>query len=115
MKLVDSVSVVPARWVADLAEAWEDSFPLPMWTSVFMPGNARDEANIRLLLRTMDVESDEERSLAEFGWQEIDGTGMIAREFDGELLFGIHGAGYDFLETHWSRLYDALGYQWHTV
>ncbi len=86
-----------------------------MWGSVFMPCNTRDEREIRLLLRPLDVESDEDRELAEFGWQAVADTRMIAREFDDEILFGVHGAGYDFLETHWSRLYDALGYQWHTT
>ncbi|NQV26371.1 MAG: hypothetical protein HQ518_18605 [Rhodopirellula sp.] len=114
MRLVDSMSVIPSRWIADLAEAWDEQFPLPMWGSVFLPGNACDDSNIRQLLKEIDTDCDEERELAEFGWQAIADTGMIAREFDGELLFGIHGAGYDFLETHWSRLYDALGYQWHT-
>lgn len=115
MKLVDSVSRIPAPWIFDLAEAWGERFPLPMWDSLFMPGNSHDDKNIRQLLREIDHDSDNECGLACFGWQAIADTGMIAREFDGELLFGVHGVGYDFLETHWSRLYDALGYQWHTT
>lgn len=47
------------------------------------------------------------------GWQEVADTGIYALELDDEFLLGIHGAGYDFYGYHWSRLFDALGYQWH--
>lgn len=56
---------------------------------------------------------DEDAFLADSGWQDVGGTGLIAREFDGRLLLGINGAGYDFYESHWVPLYLALGYQWH--
>jgi hypothetical protein len=56
---------------------------------------------------------DEDAFLADSGWQDVGSTGIIAREFDGELLLGINGAGYDFYESHWTRLYDELGYTWH--
>jgi len=58
-------------------------------------------------------DGDEDYWLASSGWQDVGGTGIIAREFDGELLLGINGAGYDFYESHWRRLYEELGYRWH--
>jgi len=51
--------------------------------------------------------------IAASGWQAVGDTGVMAREFDGELLLGIDGAGYDFHEDHWIPLYLALGYGWH--
>ena len=41
-------------------------------------------------------------------------AGSTAVDCDGELVLGINGAGYDFYSDHWSKLYDALGYHWHT-
>jgi hypothetical protein len=47
------------------------------------------------------------------GWEAVGTTGLLAREFDGRLVLGINGGGYDFYESHWIPLYLALGYQWH--
>lgn len=56
---------------------------------------------------------DDDAILACYGWQEVGDTGILARELDGELLLGINGAGYSFFDSHWLRLYQALGYSWH--
>jgi len=56
---------------------------------------------------------DEDAMLADSGWEAVGGTGIIAREFDGHILLGVNGAGYDFYESHWEPLYRALGYKWH--
>lgn len=32
---------------------------------------------------------------------------------DFDILFGIDGVGYDFMEAHWSKLYDMRGLKWH--
>lgn len=76
-----------------------------------------DEADIRELQYAIQEEwsenGDEDYWLASCGWQDVGGTGIIAREFDGELLLGINGAGYSFFDSHWQRLYDELGYTWH--
>ena len=32
----------------------------------------------------------------------------------GTLYIGIDGAGYDFYEAHWNKLYKARGLKWHT-
>ena len=58
---------------------------------------------------------DEDCAFADSGWQEVGDTGILAREFDGHLLLGINGAGYDFYERHWMTLYRALGYEWHGI
>jgi len=56
---------------------------------------------------------DERADLEASGWQEVGSTGFLAREIDGSLFLGVHGAGYDFHEAHWSALYLALGLRWH--
>ena len=58
-------------------------------------------------------EGSEECALLESGWQDVAGTGFIAREFDGHLCLGVNGGGYDFVEAHWTPLYHALGFTWH--
>lgn len=55
----------------------------------------------------------EEAELVSSGWRAVSDTGIWAREFDGNLLLGIHGCGYDFFESHWTPLYNALGYGWY--
>ncbi len=112
-ELVISFSHIPARWIEELAASHDEFLPLPMWDTLFVPIKPPDVENIKRLLVEMEVDDDEHELLARGGWREIADTGVLAREFDGELLLGIHGAGYDFWGAHWSRLYDALGYQWH--
>ena len=56
---------------------------------------------------------EEDAQLSMGGWRSVGSTGLLAREFDGMLLLGINGAGYDFYDSHWRRLYEELGYSWH--
>ena len=55
----------------------------------------------------------EDAYLADSGWEDVGGTGFVAREIDGELVLGVNGAGYSFLDSHWVRLYDELELKWH--
>jgi hypothetical protein len=57
--------------------------------------------------------SDEDRYLYDCGWMDVGGPGFIAREFDGYLMLGVNGCGYDFVESHWTKLYQELGLNWH--
>lgn len=113
-RLVDSFSLVPSRWIEELAQARAEFLPLPMWGTIFIPSDAVDCRRIDGLLRPIVISDEDEQSLADAGWQEVADTGIYAIEFDGELLLGVHGAGYSFYDHHWSKLYDALGYCWHT-
>lgn len=40
-------------------------------------------------------------------------TAMYIYEIDGEYLLGVNGAGWDFYNGVWDKLYDVLGLQWH--
>ena len=43
-----------------------------------------------------------------------DRTSVYVYELDGEYLIGVHGAGWDFYDGVWDRLYDVAGLQWHS-
>lgn len=81
-------------------------------------GEMLDEYDIeeyRTALRdAWESSGDEDCDFASCGWEAVGDTGIYAREFDDHLCLGIHGAGYSFFDSHWPRLYDALGYHWHT-
>ncbi|MEZ6128961.1 MAG: hypothetical protein R3C59_09780 [Planctomycetaceae bacterium] len=111
--LLHSFSAVPGRWIAELADAWHEPFALPMWGELFLICDGSVEDHIHKVITNIDSDSDDLIRLASDGWQSVADTGVLVREFDDELLLGIHGAGYDFFEAHWVPLYDALGYQWH--
>lgn len=81
-----------------------------MWETVFVPTHPVDVRSIEELLLPMNEESMDETP----GWAMVADTGILAIECDGELILGIDGAGYDFYTDHWTKLYDALGYSWHT-
>ena len=110
-RLVGSFSNLPSRWFEQLSD---NQVPLPMWGWLFVVNELADAGNIEKLLRQIEEEDEESQSFAAAGWRQVDETGIYAIEFDDELILGIHGAGYDFYSHHWSPLYDALGYQWHT-
>lgn len=106
-RLVDSFSSIPTRWIQPLDEA---IYWTPMWGTVFMPTDSIDIRNIEKLLRPIS----DDPTVTTTGWDEVGDTGIYAIECDGELVLGIDGAGYDFYTDHWSKLYDALDYHWHT-
>lgn len=107
-RLVNSFSSIPTRWLQHLDDA---PTCLPMWGTVFMPTDSVDIRRIDELLRTLEVNDDDCIGLE---WQAVGDTGIYAIECDGELILGIDGAGYDFYTDHWSKLYDAIDYHWHT-
>ena len=47
------------------------------------------------------------------GVRNIIGTAAYIYEIDGEYIVGVHGAGWDFYDGVWDRLYDLLGLKWH--
>lgn len=41
-------------------------------------------------------------------------TNIFVYEVLDEIVIGVHGAGYDFYDGVWDRLYDTLGFNWHS-
>lgn len=44
-----------------------------------------------------------------------DTTALFVYEVADEYVIGVNGAGWDFYDGVWDKLYDLLGLQWHTV
>ena len=111
---MESFSSIPSRWIGELAVHRGENLALPMWGTLFMPGNSVDVRNMERLLIDLppNVGSDRDDLLSS-GWKQVGNTGVLACQFDDELLLGIDGAGYDFYGEHWEPLYVALGYHWH--
>ncbi|TWT60970.1 hypothetical protein [Rubinisphaera italica] len=109
-RLVNSFSSIPGRWIERIDESitW-----VPIWGTVFLPTNSIDVQNIEEMLKPIAQEEDSGEYIGG-EWQEVGDTGILAAECDGELILGINGAGYDFYTDHWAKLYNALGYHWHT-
>ncbi len=114
-RLVDSFSRIPGRWIETLAERIGECLPLPMWGTLFAPNESADVSSLKQHYgRVSGTDGDEDLACLESaGWRGVAGTGVLAVEFDGVLLLGIHGAGHSFYSHHWEPLYDALGYEWH--
>lgn len=112
--LVESFSQIPSRWIETVSQHHHQWLPLPMWGTLFVPTDGADRSGMERLLRPLEAQDDDElAALSDAGWREIADTGVLAVEFDDELLLGIHGAGYSFYCEHWAPLYDALAYSWH--
>jgi hypothetical protein len=110
---VESFSSIPARWIGELTKQLGENLELPMWGTLFMPGNSVDVRNIERLLIDLPLNVGSDRDdLRSSGWKQVGNTGVLACQFDDELLLGIDGAGYDFYCEHWEPLYAALGYHW---
>ncbi len=108
-RLVDSFSQVPANWVATMAEKTGDSFFDPMWSTMWI---VKDSVDARNILKLQVTDNEDENSET-YGFQQLKDLGIYSFMIDGEIVLGINGAGYDFWESHWTPLYDALGYNWH--
>ena len=111
--LVNSFSKLPDRWIEIVARHDDIWLPLPMWGTLFVPGDDCDARNIARLCRETEPSDSEEEVLLSAGWRKVGTTGILAVEFDDQLLLGINGAGYDFYEAHWNPLYVELEYSWH--
>lgn len=73
-----------------------------------------DEPGLVEATREAWIESgDDNAELALGEWQDVNGTSLIAFDFDGDLYLGCNSAGHNFYDAYWIPLYKALGYEWH--
>jgi hypothetical protein len=107
-RLVTGFSAIPTEWVKIVAQQTGAEFYGIMWGTMFLVNDPVDKRRIQALLQPVEDEEDEL-----YGSEEVGNTGIFAFDIDGEIVLGIHGAGYDFYEHHWIPLYEALGYAWH--
>lgn len=86
------------EWMGDEEEKIEGTFGithLPMWNTWFIPN---------WWVRGYVKRHVEE--VAEMGFTLIYNEGVL-------FALGVDGAGYSFRDTHFTRLYDAMGIRWH--
>jgi len=81
-----------------------------------------DEEKKAKLLKA--IEEDDWAVLADYIDEEMSGercvldkdgntTAMFVYEIEGEYLLGVNGAGWNFYDGVWDKLYDLLGLKWH--
>ncbi len=104
-------SAVRTKYFAEAAEESSVFIEYPICGEVYLTSDESLDSQIRELLTDVDCKSDDMAKLAKSGWQAVGNTGMLAFDLDGELALSVHGYGYDFFDTHWEPLYEALGYQ----
>ena len=91
-RLVTSFSAIPTEWVKIVAAQTGAEFYGIMWGTMFLVNDPVDKRRIQAILQPV---ADEDDDL--YGTQEVGDTGISAFEIDGELILGIHGAGYGAL------------------
>ena len=115
---VDRMQAVPQRWVECVAEHIDGNYPrLPMWGTMFVTDFSDDYLEPRTKEMTkenfpddFDEEMEGERVFVD---KDGDPTNVYWYIVDGDNVIGVHGAGYDFYDGVWDRLYDILDMQWH--
>lgn len=122
-------SAIPQEWVKIVAEAkGEEIYALPMWGTMWIVKYfgeklinsaklvcAPEECENHDKDTTCDVCEDYEEMGGAMNIKDKDGVGTAAYiyEIDGTYVVGIHGAGWNFYDGVWDRLYDLLGMKWH--
>jgi len=119
-RMVDSMSYIPYGWLEHIKEGLAEYFPDPMWGTIWLAGD--NKGCFEEIMKEYDLDNeekldeDEGEECAELicgGWHELGDSGVFVRELDEELLVGINGAGYNFYQAHWEKLYEAVGFLWH--
>lgn len=129
-------------WVERLFISFNGYAPkLPMWGTMWILNQFDGEKffeNSRVMAHDVsDIEDDDIRSKVEkevenddySTWEDYideemagercvldkDGnpTAAFIYELDGEYIIGVNGAGWNFYDGVWDRLYDAAGLHWH--
>lgn len=111
-KWVETLSSVPTDWVKRQLEK-EDGFAnLPMWGTMFFVDEAIGE-ELTEKSNYIDDEDDEMYGNRQVVDKDGYGINLYIYEVDGHYLLGINGAGWDFFDGVWDKLYDAVGMMWH--
>ncbi|WP_236621172.1 hypothetical protein [Rhodopirellula sallentina] len=109
-----SLVPIPANWIVDVLRTREQPVAMPICSWLFLVQGPWQVLAIRKRLSDHDFGEDLDRqNLMDAGWKVVPETGLFAIELDRQLLIGIDGIGYDFVEAHWRPLYEVLGLRWH--
>lgn len=108
---------VPLDWVQTIAEAkHEEIYAWPMWGTMWFCDMPWVKHHTKPMTKENFNEDyfDEEMEGADVVVDK-DGspTNIYVYEIDGHTLIGVNGAGYDFYDGVWDKLYDILGLERH--
>lgn len=127
-------SGIPQEWVKIVAEKLgAEIYAWPMWGTMWIVEffGERLMANAKQVCEpseckgnkntahdkndTCDICEDWEEMGGAWNIKDKNGNGTAAYiyEIDGQYVMGINGAGWDFYDGVWDRLYDLLGLEWH--
>ena len=112
---------IPQEWVKIVSEAkGSEIYAWPMWgTMWFVQFDSWGEKLMKSshVVEVGDVDYTEEMEGAcNFVYTDEHGTHSTAiyvYEIEGQYLIGVHGAGWDFYDGVWDKLYDFFGLKWH--
>lgn len=122
---------IPQDWVQKIAEALgEEIYAWPMWGTMWIVDNWLGEKlmkNAKQVVEpsecenkhkedeTCDICEDYEEMSGAWNIKDKDGVGTAAYiyEIDGQYVVGINGAGWNFYDGVWDKLYDLLELKWH--
>ena len=124
---------IPTEWIRIVTEKQDGECPaLPMWGTMWQvddyigkklwkhshlvrePSECKEEG-AHEEDETCDKCEDWEEMGGTHNIYDKDGSGTSAYiyDIDDVYLVGIHGAGWDFYEGVWDKLYDLFGIKWH--
>ena len=121
---------IPLEWVQAVAETKKtDIYPWPMWGTMWIVENYLGEKLMENAIQvipqedcenhdkhdTCDICEDYEEMEGAWNIKDKDGrsTAAYIYEIDDVYVMGIHGAGWNFYDGVWDKLYELLGLTWH--
>jgi len=130
-------SGIPQEWVQIVMEKKDIYESLPMWGTMWIVDNFLGKRLMKNAIQviepeecakenkthdkntTCDICEDYEEMISAYNIKDKDGDGTAAYiyDIDGTYVMGIHGAGWNFYDGVWDKLYDklGLGLEWHDV
>jgi hypothetical protein len=99
---------IPTHWVQIVADQQGEYHRFPMWGKMFIAENWIGKKlweRSGIVNAPGDIEMDGERQIGD--------TPAYIYQIDERYVIGVHGAGWDFYEGVWDKLYDLAGLTWH--
>jgi hypothetical protein len=99
---------IPTQWVQTVADQQGELHRFPMWGMMFLAENWIGERlweRSKVVNAPGDIEMDGERRIGD--------TPAFIYRIDGRYVIGVHGAGWNFYDGVWDKLYDLAGLAWH--
>lgn len=106
---------VPTEWVKIVAnEKGSEIFAWPMWGTMWIVSSFVGEQLMENSIEMTPEEAGEQGYNEEMdGARNVNGTAAYIYEIDGIYVMGIHGAGWDFYDGVWDKIYDLRELNWH--